>query len=73
LGRLKGKTAIITGATGGIGEATAKLFLSEGANLMLVGRSAEKLKATREALARDDKELLVAWTFCSPMPARRDW
>ncbi len=55
MGRLKGKTAIITGATGGIGEATAKLFLSEGANLMLVGRSAEKLKATREALAVGDR------------------
>lgn len=49
--RLEGKTAIITGATGGIGEATAKLFLQEGANVMLVGRSGEKLAATRERLA----------------------
>jgi 3alpha(or 20beta)-hydroxysteroid dehydrogenase len=46
LGRLQGKTAIITGATGGIGEATAKLFLREGANVMVVGRSAAKLKET---------------------------
>jgi NAD(P)-dependent dehydrogenase (short-subunit alcohol dehydrogenase family) len=50
MARLEGKTAIITGATGGIGEATAKLFLEEGANVMLVGRSAEKLTATRERL-----------------------
>ncbi|MBL0161343.1 MAG: SDR family oxidoreductase [Bryobacterales bacterium] len=49
--KLLGKTAIITGATGGIGEATAKLFLAEGANVMLVGRSAEKLQATRERLS----------------------
>ena len=49
--RLEGKTAIITGATGGIGEATARLFLEEGAKVMLVGRSAEKLGATRERLA----------------------
>ncbi len=49
--RPDGKTAIITGATGGIGEATAKLFLDEGACVMLVGRSKEKLKATRERLA----------------------
>ncbi len=50
MGKLQGKTAIITGATGGIGEATAKLFLSQGANVMLVGRSADKLKATLDRL-----------------------
>jgi 3alpha(or 20beta)-hydroxysteroid dehydrogenase len=49
MAKLQGKTAIITGATGGIGQATAKLFLREGANVMLVGRSAEKLK---EAVSR---------------------
>ncbi|CAN5812332.1 SDR family oxidoreductase [soil metagenome] len=49
--RLDGKVAVITGATGGIGEATAKRFLDEGASVMLVGRSKEKLKATRERLA----------------------
>ncbi len=53
--RLDGKVAIITGATGGIGEATAKRFLEEGASVMLVGRSAEKLKETRERLAIDER------------------
>ena len=48
--RLENKVAIITGATGGIGEATAKRFLREGASLMLVGRSAGKLAATVERL-----------------------
>ncbi len=51
--RLAGKVAIITGATGGIGEATAKLFLQEGASVMLVARSADKLKATRDRLSVD--------------------
>ena len=51
--RLSGKVAIVTGATGGIGEATAKLFLSHGASVMLVGRSAEKLKETRDRLGVD--------------------
>ena len=53
--RLDGKVAIITGATGGIGEATAKRFLDEGASVMLVGRSVEKLKATRERLAAEGR------------------
>lgn len=47
---LEGKVAIITGATGGIGEASAKLFLEQGAKVMLVARSAQKLKETRERL-----------------------
>jgi NADP-dependent 3-hydroxy acid dehydrogenase YdfG len=53
-GRLDGKVAIITGATGGIGEATAKRYLEEGARVMLVGRSAEKLKDTRGRLSAFD-------------------
>ena len=46
MSRLNGKTALVTGATGAIGEAIAKRFLEEGSNVMLVGRSSEKLDAT---------------------------
>jgi NAD(P)-dependent dehydrogenase (short-subunit alcohol dehydrogenase family) len=52
--RLEGKVAIVTGATGGIGEASAKLFLEEGAKVMLVARSADKLKTTRSRLSGHD-------------------
>jgi NAD(P)-dependent dehydrogenase (short-subunit alcohol dehydrogenase family) len=50
MSRLEGKVALVTGATGGIGEAIAKRFAEEGASVMLVGRSPQKLEATRSRL-----------------------
>ena len=53
-GRLDGKIALITGAASGIGWATAELFASEGAVVILADRAADKLEQRRDELATRD-------------------
>lgn len=49
--RLKGKTALVTGASQGIGEGVAKSFAQEGVNLHLTARNAENLERIRKEIA----------------------
>lgn len=41
MGKLTGKTALITGASKGIGEGIARAFAKHGANLVLAARGSE--------------------------------
>ena len=48
--RLKGKIALITGGTSGIGAATATLFQAEGATVIVTGASENSVNAARQAM-----------------------
>ncbi|AUX34210.1 uncharacterized protein SOCE836_063790 [Sorangium cellulosum] len=48
--RLKGKTAFITGGNSGIGLATARAFIAEGAKVAITGRNQETLDAAAAEL-----------------------
>ncbi|MDQ0474147.1 SDR family oxidoreductase [Labrys wisconsinensis] len=51
--RLKGKRALITGGTSGIGLATARRFVAEGARVAVTGTDSTRLEAARSALGPD--------------------
>jgi len=51
-GRLDGKVAVITGATSGIGEATARRFVAAGARVVIAGRSMERGSALAAELGK---------------------
>ena len=48
--KLEGKTAVITGGTEGIGLATAKLFIQEGAHVFITGRRQKELDEAVKAI-----------------------
>ncbi|WP_298781734.1 SDR family NAD(P)-dependent oxidoreductase [uncultured Polaribacter sp.] len=53
MSKLKNKVAVITGANSGIGLSTAKLFLKEGAKVVLSGRRKEALDEVAKELEGD--------------------
>ncbi|MFI5299869.1 MAG: SDR family oxidoreductase [Polyangiales bacterium] len=53
MGQYDGKRAVITGGTSGIGLATAKLLLGQGARVLVTGRAKKALDAARAELGKN--------------------
>ena len=56
MGRLDNKVAVITGASSGIGEATAKVLASEGAAVVLAARREERLEDLKSEIEKERRQ-----------------
>jgi len=59
---IRGKWALITGATSGFGKATADLFAKSGCNVIVTGRRKEKLEALHHIL--EEKYEIKVLSYC---------
>jgi NADP-dependent 3-hydroxy acid dehydrogenase YdfG len=57
--RLDGTVALVTGASSGIGEATARVLAGRGAAVALMARRTDRLEQLAERIAKDDGRALV--------------
>src|SRR5215210_6244769 len=60
-GELEDRAALVTGATSGIGRATALRFAEAGANLALVGRNGEALEEVAGEIFRGGRSVLKVY------------
>jgi short-subunit dehydrogenase involved in D-alanine esterification of teichoic acids len=56
--KLEGKVAIVTGASSGIGEATAISLAAEGAKVVIAARRGERLEAVAKHITDNDGQVL---------------
>jgi 3-oxoacyl-[acyl-carrier protein] reductase len=63
---LKGRACVVTGASRGIGAETARLLCAEGADVLLVARSEERLRAAAEEAAAAGAKAATAGTVQTP-------
>ena len=56
--KLKGKVAIVTGSTSGMGRATAELFAREGAKVVVTGRNEARAKEVVDKIKAEGNEAI---------------
>ena len=64
---LNNKYALVCGSTAGIGKATALALAEEGANITLVARNEDKLKAVLAELPKHRNHDYIVADFSNPM------
>ena len=62
---LKGKVAVVTGASSGIGEATARALSERGASVVLAARSADRLRSLEGEVSSAGRQVLAVETDVS--------
>jgi 3-oxoacyl-[acyl-carrier protein] reductase len=60
MGKLDGKTALIAGGTGGVGEGIVRAFLNEGATVIVPSRSSNHLQQLTDQLQSSATEHLIS-------------
>jgi hypothetical protein len=71
MGKLEGKIAWITGGNSGIGLATARQFVNEGAYVFITGRREPELSAAKAADRHGEgKEHFFSRSIAHPLPSR---
>jgi short-subunit dehydrogenase len=68
---ISGKVAVITGASMGIGEAIAKLFVENGAKVVLSSRDASRAESARSRIGHPDQTAAMACDVRKPEEIRR--
>ncbi len=70
--KLSGKTAIVVGASAGMGLASARLFAEHGANVVMVGRNQQRLQAAADEIGEQALPVVADVRFADQLEAAFD-